>query len=64
MILVFENFFIYFLTVSLGHTFPHRVSQTVTPGIGGGGGRVGFVLPDVPGRTKYSSFNLNLVEAL
>lgn len=56
--------FIYFLSVSLVHTFPHRVSQTVTSGVGGGGGGVGFVFPDVPGRTKHSSFDLSLAETL
>lgn len=60
----FKNLFIYFLSVSLVHTFPHRVSQTVTPGPGGGGGGVSFVFPDVPDRTKHSSFDLSLAETL
>lgn len=56
--------FIYFLSVSFSPTFPHRMSQTVTPGVGGRGGGVGFVFPDVPGITKHSSLDLSLPEIL
>lgn len=51
--------FIYFLSVSLVHTFPYRVSQSLSPGVGGVGGRVGFAFPnDVP------LFDLSLAETL
>lgn len=57
---VWDTLFIYFLSVSLVLTFPH----TVTPGVGGRGGGVGFVFPDVPGRIKHSSLDLSLAETL
>lgn len=59
---MFEICLFKLLSVSLVHTFPHRVSQTLTPGVGGRGGGEDFVFRDVPGRTKFSSFDLGLAK--
>lgn len=63
--LFFLFFKLYWLCVSLVHTSPRRVSQTVTPRcVGGCCFPVGLAITDMPRRTKHSSFCLGLAETL